>query len=344
MGIGSIDMLFTQGNIETTGVNTDLAIQGNAFFVVSDGAKDLYTRAGNFTFDGNGKLVTETTGYAVQGRLATNGVLGGPLGDIVMPTGQKSPPSATSTVGLVGNLDATAAPGDVNQTSITIFDEQGTQHDLTVEFSKGANPGEWDYTITVTGADPAGSLVNDTGTITFNQDGSLQGPEAVDFEFEPLGFSTNQTVTVNFGTADDFDGLSQYGSATTAVISSQDGYTMGLLERLSIDTTGTIVGAFTNGTTLTMAQVVLADFNNPGGLLHQGDNVFSESPNSGIGVLGFAGEGSQSVVASGALEMSNVDLAREFTDLITTQRGFQSNARVITTSDEMLQELVSLKR
>jgi flagellar hook protein FlgE len=128
------------------------------------------------------------------------------------------------------------------------------------------------------------------------------------------------------------------------VLKAQDGYTMGDLERFSIDQSGLVTGAFTNGVTETLGQLVLADFNNPAGLLRDGDNMYQVSANSGSPVLGFVNEGSQSTITSGALEMSNVDLAQEFTSMITAQRGFQSNARVITTSDEMLQEVVTLKR
>ncbi len=225
-----------------------------------------------------------------------------------------------------------------------MYDEQGGKHDLNIEFTKNANANEWDYAITTTNNEPGSTYVNDTGTVTFDTNGSLLDPETVDFEFTPAGFAASQKVTLTFGTAGEINGLSEFAGPSTAVLKEQDGYTMGLLERISIDPTGTIVGAFSNGTTQTLAQLVLADFNNPSGLIRVGDNMYTVSPNSGAAVLGFAGEGSQSVVTSGALEMSNVDLAQEFTNLITAQRGFQSNARVITTSDEMLQELVNLKR
>src|SRR5690606_35264032 len=133
-------------------------------------------------------------------------------------------------------------------------------------------------------------------------------------------------------------------ASSTAVLRDQDGYTMGTLQNFSIDRTGTITGAFTNGINVTLGQIVLADFNNPGGLLRVGDNMYGVSGNSGGAVLGFALEGSQSFISSGALEMSNVDLAQEFTNMIISQRGFQATSRVITNSDEMLQEVVNLKR
>jgi flagellar hook protein FlgE len=233
--------------------------------------------------------------------------------------------------------------GEKRETSITVYDEQGGEHDMTVAFEKSA-ANEWTYTITVSGSD-VDALNPITGTAMFADDGTLTdplGPVAV--AFTPTGFGAQQSIDVDFGAAGTIDGVSQFAGPSTAVLREQDGYTMGLLERISIAPDGTIMGAFTNGTTLTLAQIVLADFNNPSGLIRAGDNMYTVSPNSGPAVFGFSGEGSQSVLTSGALEMSNVDLAAEFTSMITAQRGFQSNARVITTSDEMMQELVNLKR
>ena len=140
------------------------------------------------------------------------------------------------------------------------------------------------------------------------------------------------------------NGLSQFAGTSTVVLRDQDGYAAGTLQNFSIDRTGLITGAFTNGVNVSLAQIVLADFNNPSGLLRVGDNMYGTSGNSGGAVLGFPLEGSQSFVTSGALEMSNVDLAQEFTNMIVAQRGFQANSRVITNSDEMLQEVVNLKR
>jgi flagellar hook protein FlgE len=340
MNISSIDQLFTQGNLEATGVTTDLAIQGRSFFVVSDGNQDFYTRAGNFQIDADGRLTLATNGFVVQGRLADNGVLTDTVGDIRLPFGQKSAANATTEFALGGNLDASADVGDQRQTTVKIMDEQGGVHEVTLVFEKTAD-NTWDYTATVGDATVNGG---DTGTITFNEDGTLADPESVDLDFTPDGFTGAQIVTMRFGTIDDIDGLSQFASPSTALIREQDGFTMGDLVQIGIDPTGTISGSFTNGETIVLAQVALADLNNPGGMIRVGDNMYTSSANSGEAVVGFAGEGSQSFVTSGALEMSNVDLAQEFTNMITTQRGFQSNARVITTSDEMLQELVNLRR
>ena len=340
MSVSSIDQIFTQGNLEATGINTDLAIQGPSFFIVSDGSQNLYSRAGNFQVDSNGRLALATNGYVVQGRLAQNGVLTDTVGDIRLPFGQKSAAQPTTTATLGGNLDATAEIGDVRQTSVTIMDEQGGPHEMVLVFTKTA-PNTWDFATTVSdGAISSG----DTGTLTFADDGSLVAIAATPLVWTPAGFSASQTTTVEFGTPGLIDGLSQFASPSTALVRDQDGYEMGDLTGISIEPTGVIQGSFTNGETLVLGQIALADFNNPSGLVRLTDSLFTGSANSGNPVLGFPGEGSQSFITSGALEMSNVDLSQEFTNMITTQRGFQSNARVITTSDEMLQELVNLRR
>jgi flagellar hook protein FlgE len=340
MSIASIDQIFTQGNLEATGVNTDLAIQGPSFFVLSDGSQNLFTRAGNFRIDANGRLVHATNGFVVQGRLANAGVLTQTIGDIRLPFGQKSAAQATTTATLAGNLDASAPIGAERQVSIAVMDGQGGSHDLTIVFTKTA-PNTWDYQISVSGGTIGGG---GTGTLTFDDNGALVGPANTPLVFTPDGFSSSQTISIEFGTVGGIDGLSQFASASTALVRDQDGFPMGDLVSIGIEANGIIQGSFSNGETLILGQIALADFNNPAGLLRLADSLYTTSANSGDPVIGFTGEGSQSYITSGALEMSNVDLAQEFTNMITTQRGFQSNARVITTSDEMLQELVNLRR
>ena len=341
MNIGSIDLLFTQGNIQSTGVTTDLAIQGDSFFVTSDGTQNVFTRSGNFQLDANGRMVASTNGFVVQGKLATNGVLTDTIQDIRLPFGQKSAAKDTENVSMAGNLDAEAAVGASRETTITVFDAMGARDELTITFTKASGT-TWDYAVSVA----SGAVVSgDTGTLTFDNLGRLTTPvPSTAFAFTPASGAQDLSITLDFGTAGSITGLSQFAAPSTAVTKEQDGYTMGDLERFSIDQTGKITGAFTNGITETLGQLALADFNNPAGLLRDGNNMYKVSANSGSPVLGFSGEGSQSLITSGALEMSNVDLAQEFTSMITAQRGFQSNARVITTADEMLQELVQLKR
>ena len=338
VNLGSIDTLFTQGNLENTGVTTDLAIQGDSLFVLSDGSRYYYTRAGNFQIDATGRLVSATNGFTVQGRLAVDGVLTQEVGDIILPIGQSAPAQATTTVRLAGNLDAQAADGTTRETTITVYDSLGTGHELRVVFTKDGP--DWDFSVYADG----NATAIGTGTLSFTADGRLDAPEMQTVSFTPSNGANQMDIELVFGTNGGLDGLTGFGGAMTAALREQNGYPAGELEGITIDRTGTITGSFSNGMVMTLAQIALADFSNPAGLYKDGGNMYTESPNSGTPVIGFAGENSASTIASGTLEMSNVDLAQEFTNMIIAQRGFQSNARVITSSDEMLQELVNLKR
>ncbi|MGE0351722.1 MAG: flagellar hook protein FlgE [Gemmatimonadales bacterium] len=346
VNIGSIDQLFTQGSLETTGQTLDLAIQGNALFVLSNGQRPVYTRAGNFQLDANGRLISGANGYVVQGINADplgNFSSSSSIGDIQLQLGAKSPAQATTQIGLTGNLDAGAAVGDTHTMGITVYDSAGAPHDLQLLFTN-TGPGTWDWTASSTSAPvtPAG-----TGTVTFNANGSLAS-------FTYPGGGSNLTLTpssgapfqvsINSGTINGFDGLAGFANPSNAVVNSQDGYPAGDLINISVDAQGIITGFFSNGVNKPLAQVALASFNNPSGLLRNGENVYEESPNSGLAVIGFAGTGGNSSITAGALESSNVDISTEFASMIIAQRGFQANARVISTADEMLQELVNLRR
>jgi flagellar hook protein FlgE len=212
-----------------------------------------------------------------------------------------------------------------------------------IQFTSGGSitPGtqiEYSYFMSPSTALPG---VN-SGTLTFDPTGiMIPGNDTPSLNFAVPG-ANPVSVTLNLGGG--INGLTQFANASTAVLRDQDGYTAGQLQNFSIDRSGLITGFFTNGTTTPLGRIVLGDFNNPAGLLRVGDNMYQESANSGSAVLGFALEGSQSAITSGALEMSNVDLAQEFTNMIIAQRGFQANGKVVSTSDEMLQDLMSIKR
>jgi flagellar hook protein FlgE len=368
--IGSIDTMFTQGNLETTGNNTDLAIQGSSFFVLKKGSENFYTRAGNFQVDAQGTLVSGTDGYAVQGRMATNGKLDDAVTDLKIPVLQTSPAQATSKVTLSGNLDASAKPFDQGSAatldpldptqralpqnansfkdmSITAYDSLGTKHELKmVMWKTGANTWDWKFDGSAMDISSAGiTEVAGTHPITFASDGSVDTTATAampQVTFTPNSGAKDVTISLDLGSG--ANGLSQFAGSSTAVMRDQDGYTNGTLQSFTIDASGTIVGGFTNGITQVLGQLQLADFNNPEGLSRVGDNAYTVTANSGAAVLGYAGEGSNSTIASGSLEMSNVDLAQEFTNMIVAQRGFQANSRVITTTDQLMQELVDLKR
>ncbi|MBD3297065.1 MAG: flagellar hook-basal body complex protein [candidate division Zixibacteria bacterium] len=231
-------------------------------------------------------------------------------------------------------------------TSITTYDTQGGKHTIVFTFTKQATPNLWRWKATAAGNELPVS--GDEGTVAFNADGSLSR-----FTFDDLSDSlsidpNNGAAVMSMklfpGTGGDFDGLTGFSSNFSAIAKNQNGYGLGMLDKISIDERGVITGIFTNGVSRTLAQVILADFNNPGGLLKAGETLFAASANSGDAVRGVAGATVNASISSGALEGSNVDLAEEFTNVITSQRGFQANARVITTSDQLLNELVNIKQ
>ncbi len=573
MNVSSVDNLFTQGGLETTGVLTDLAIQGSGFFVLSDGLSEYYTRAGAFGLDANSNLVNTATGYYVQGKMASsdgNIPATTALGNITLPFGQQDPARATARIELANNLNATATnsvallvssgttnidavtgtaingaggtheltiagaqptnstaagtavvgalnltdslttlgvtaagladglnisvdgasaipltgltltstvsdvvaainaisgmsaeltggnlvvtrdyAGDGGQynavltsggadpdniierlftngngtntfnvnngtahtftvtdvftptgevakpavalgleindttglvtgitglgeggvriisssalaagtatietaetehaTSITAFDSQGGKHTVVFNFTKTLTPNTWKWEVETAGNESLRSGFN--GQVTFTADGSLGSFTFDDLSsalvIDPNNGAAVMSIKIFPGTGGEHDGLTGFSTPFTAIAKNQDGYGMGMLDQISIDSQGTITGIFTNGIPRTLAQLVLADFNNQGGLLKAGETLFVASANSGDPIKGIAGTTVNATLSSGALESSNVDLAKEFTDIITSQRGFQANARVISTADQMLNELVNLKQ
>lgn len=368
--IGSVDTLYAQGNIETTGITTDLALQGPSFFVVAKGNQHYYTRAGNFQLDANGNLVSPTNGFVVQGRMAVNGVFQDGVQPIKLPFGQKTAARPTSTVHLAGNVNASAPPftqggaatrdpldpaqrtlpenaGSYKDISITVYDALGEKHELKmVLYKDSANTWSWQMDPSGMDIDASGiTVIEGTNPLVFNPDGSLDDASFVPpkVTFNPTSGAAPVEITID-PRGEGVNGLSQFAGTNNAVLRDQNGFASGELQNFTIDRTGTIVGSYTNGTSQVLGQIALADFNNPSGLMRIGDNMYGTSGNSGNPVMAFALEGSQSTMTSGALEMSNVDLAQEFTSMIVAQRGFQANSRVITTADEILQELTNLKR
>jgi flagellar hook protein FlgE len=319
--VAGVETNFAQGSAEATGKATDLMISGDGFFITKLGNDTEYTRAGSFDFDANGRLVT-SDGKIVQGYSATNGVVndGGALTDITLPLQAASPAAATSTAAVTGNLPSDAATGDTLSRDTTVYDAFGTKHSLTLNFTKTA--AGW----SVAGTDGQGNAASTN--LTFGADGKQTG----------AGTLTLGGMTV------DMSQLSGYATLSTASISSQNGHEAGTLQGYSISKDGTLVGSFSNGASLAVGRIALATFANPGGLEKDGASGYRATANSGVAQVGIPGSGAAGSLASGTLEMSNVDLSQEFTNLIVAQRGFQANARIITTSDQVLEELTNLKR
>ncbi|MBE3518693.1 MAG: flagellar hook protein FlgE [Firmicutes bacterium] len=339
VNLASIDTIHTPGNLQPTGKSTDLAIEGNGFFVVKDGERIVYTRAGNFDRDAWGTLV-DSEGRKVLGWAAVNGVLppdrgAGNLTSITIKVGEMMPASATTTVVWSKNLDAEAPAGTSRTIAVPVYDSLGRVQNLLVTFTKTANPNEWQWSCDW---DQPPSQNIGSGTIQFDTSGAVSGGGIATLNpFTPPGAAT---MTLTF----DFNGLTQVAGPTTAEPSEVDGSSTGTLESFAFDTNGVISGFYSNGRSRILGQIALADFDNPGGLQKVGKNLFVESNNSGKAKIGAPDTGGRGRIAPSALEMSNVDLAEEFTQMIITQRGFQANSRIITVSDEMLQELVNLKR
>ncbi|HTY09852.1 MAG TPA: flagellar hook protein FlgE [Bacteroidota bacterium] len=467
VAVNTVDTEFTQGTLQSTGVSTDLAIQGNGFFAVSLNGQTHYTRVGTFQLDANGDLVNPGSGAILQGSLASSsGVItpGSALQNLQIDLHEISPAKATTSVKLAGNLDSTATVanadltgnidsgtavgGTVNQTfnvtddfgtthavtltltktaantwsvatadpsgtivggtgtatfdpatgaltaftpanitikptdnapsisvnitstgltqsagastfaadlskeadstnaSITVYDSLGNAHTLSVKFTKTSTSNEWTWSAEA--PVPAAIAGGQTGKIDFNADGTLKsftyddGSSAL--KINPNDGASAMAIDLSAGTLNAFGGITQTSGTSTISPQSQDGYASGTLSGVSVDQSGKILGTFTNGTNVTMGQVMLATFNNPNGLTNAGGNMFDASPNSGSATIAPAGGASNSTIVSGSLEESNVDLAQEFTNMITAQRGFQASARVITVADQFLDEVVSLKR
>lgn len=498
MKISSIDRNWNQGTFETTNIASDLAFQGTGMFILNSNGTKYYSRAGNFTFDANGKLVSSQNGAVVQGKVANNdGVVppGNNLEDIKIDTNMKLPAVATTLIKWGGNLqsnsdltrtqsvvqggnissnslkigdtstpttvtiyneygaayslqmsytktsetaaDATQKPpvlksdtydlgwdlkdsggnevksgsisgltytddgtgncvldtaslakfdgtnnrvdilnsnidflfdatsvtsnaststlslsADKNRTanvvsgSVSIYDSLGTSHEATLQFTKIAT-NTWTWTVSVPATSTAdGQIASATGTILFNSDGSVDSenisPNNPTFTFTPAGGAKNEIISLDFGNG--FTGVTQTSSSSVMSALSQDGSASASLSNTNIDEYGNMVGVFSNGSSKTLAQIMVANFTNLDGLISEGDNMYSAYANSGVPRISSLGEESTTTIQSGALEQSNVDLSEEFTQMIVAQRGFQANARVVTTSDTILQEITNLIR
>lgn len=342
--VGSVDTDQGQGSLTSTGRTTDLAIEGNGYFAISDGTRAYYTRDGSFALDAWNNLVSTGTGLRVLGWMAD--VDTGEVdttrpvnaeSSLEIPVGNLSIARQTSSITIGGNLDASSAAGAKYPVRFSIYDSLGLTHDLRVEFTKSAGPARWGYSVY---CDDAGAAAISSGTIPFDSKGySTVSSIPVSVRFStPNGSVQPLTASINI------EKLSQLNGQFTADLTYQDGLELGTLESYSIDRSGLITGSFTNGTTRALGQIALTGFTNPGGLTKAGNNLLTESPNSGVPRLGVPGTGGLGRVTACFLEASNVDLAAEFASMIVAQRGFQASSRVITTSDEVLQELVSLKR
>lgn len=344
---------FANGALQLTGRSTDFAIQGDGFFAVNQGGQQLFTRAGSFTPDALGRLVTQTGGF-VQGWVAdANGNVNtnGPVDNLIIPVGDVLPPTQTDNIAMGGNLPSDAAVGATIANSIEVYDAQGTPTTVRLEFTKtAANAWSGVYRYVDAGGvlqptPPAAGTAMTNGALTFDAAGELSSGYTLTIPGGAIpGFAAGQDISVSLGAAGAPNRLSQFGTLSTMAVKDQNGAAAGSLQSFTVGQDGLITGSYSNGRNRSIGQIALATFTNPEGLEKAGGSSYRASINSGLVQLGVAGQGGRGLLSSGTLEMSNVDLAAEFTNLIVAQRGFQANSRVVTTSDELLQEVVNLKR
>ncbi len=368
---GSIAPVFSQGAIENTREATNVAIQGNGFFVVNGADGVAYTRAGNFSLNDEGALVTPD-GYRVQGYTQIDPATGQVVTsaqptDVIVPPGVLRAPSATSQFRTLTNLDANALVGDTFTTPVQIYDSLGNSHVMTITYEKTGN-NAWDSELSVPGTDidPLATVpaVLASGTIGFDANGQVTTitPTApatggVDMAATPpvvgdVTFTTPawangaqaSTMSWDLSDANGIVSLTGFGSPSATSSKSQNGSAAGMIDNISINADGSIVATFGAGQTIAVGQLALASFNNPKGLVKLGSNRFGESQAAGIPNVGVAGTGGRGTLIGSALEQSNVDIAQEFTQMILAQRGYQANSKTITVSDELLVETLNLKR
>lgn len=342
--VAGIGTNFGQGNTQMTNRQGDLAISGDGFFVVKDGGNQVYTRAGSFSVDQSGNFRTPS-GAILQGWNAVDGVInpGSSLTGLRLPPGLVMAPKATSTVDVSGNLPADAAVGTALSNSIDIYDSTGRAIPVTMTYTKTADD-TWSAQASVKALDGTTTTV---GTSTLTWDSTTQAFSTPTITMPSSGFAGagyNFVSDVSVTIGGDASPLTQYAGEGTVTFRTQDGSSSGELQSWGIGTDGVVSGSFSNGRTQVLGQVALATFANPEGLEKTGNSDFRVTAASGQPAIGAPGAGGRGTLAGGRLEMSNVDLAAEFTNLVMVQRGFQANSRVVSASDEILQDLVNLKR
>ncbi len=356
VAVSEVAQQFTQGNIETTGNNLDLAVSGDGYFITSDNGALNYTRDGEFQLNADGDVVTaDGQNLQVYPPLANGGFNTGGLENLSLTTGE-SAPQATTTAEITANLpadssaptDTTFSPTDpnsyTNTTSLTVYDSEGAAHTATLYFAATATPGTWDVYEYIDGnqvnADPATLTYNSDGALTqaTNPDGSTEATAGeVDFgSYTPATGASAMDVVFNFGQT------TQYGDDFGVTAVQQNGYTTGQLTGINISSTGVVQAQYTNGNSINLGQIALANFANSQGLQQEGSASWSATDESGEPVNGVAGGSGFGTIQSGSLEESNVDTTSALVDMITAERDFQANAQMIQTQDQVTQSIIQI--
>jgi flagellar hook protein FlgE len=366
--MADVSQAFTQGSLVQTGVPTDVALNGDGFFIVGGNVNGVtgtfYSRAGQFKVDPNGAIV-DPSGLNVMGRaLQADGGLSAGLARLTVPTGAIAPQS-TNAVAFTANLDSSAPvlgtafdptlAGETSNasTSITVYDSLGAPHSLDVYLNK-LGPNEWEYHVVTPGDElnppqPGVDVEIGSGQLSFTTDGELQTfsetqPVTANF----LSATPGQVIDISFGTAIDdggtgLDGTTQFSMPTGVSSQSQNGFSSGSFTGISIAPDGMVLGMYTNGRSVPVGQLQVAKFRATDALARAGTNLWAETSESGPAAVAPPGAGGRGQVAAGTIENSNVDLGEEMVQMIVHQRAFSASSKVIATADEMLSQLMQLK-
>jgi flagellar hook protein FlgE len=359
--VGSIETAFSQGSIDSTGNATDVALNGNGFFVVDSGGANDYTRDGNFSLDSTGNLIT-ADGKQVLGYPAVNGVVNtnSPLAGINIPVGQVEQPQATANLNMTANLDATSTTGTAFPAQITVYDSLGVSHVATVTYTQTAT-NTWSYSVALPAGDfTSGVSTPVTGSMVFNSSGDLTtvtptggvaktvGTVAGDISSIPVAFtgladgSANLAMKWNLLGSGGTPTISQVASASAVSTTTQDGYASGQYQSFAIGSDGTVTATFSNGQQQSVGQVALANVANLQGMTLLGNGDYAATLASGTASIATSGTNGLGTLQDGALEESNVNISAEFSDLIIAQRGFEANAKAVTTFDTVTQETINM--
>ncbi len=360
--VSSNETSFTQGTINATGNSTDVALNGNGFFVVNTGGGVVeYTRAGDFSLASNGNLVT-SNGFNVMGYPAQNGVVNtnAPLTTINIPVGEVQQPAATTSFNMTANLDAASANNTSFPAQITVYDSLGVNHVATVNYTEtGTNT--WSYNVSLPAGDfSSGVSVPQTGTLSFNANGDLTTVTPTGGAAQTVGSGVGQTSSIPLSFTGLADGasdlkmgwnllgtsgspnISQVDTASAVSATSQNGYASGQYQSFTVGSDGTVTATYSNGKTQNVGQLALANVANQQGLLLLGNGDYSTTATSGTASIGTSGAAGLGTVTDGALEESNVNISAEFSDLIIAQRAFEASSKAVTTFDTITQETINM--
>ncbi len=345
--LSSVSQQFTQGNIEFTDNNLDLAISGEGFFQLNDNGINVYSRAGQFGVDRNGFVVNSQQQNLNVFGADTNGNITGAITPLQLDRADIAP-QATTQIAVSANLSAAAAPPATaafdpadatsynNSTSLTVYDSLGTAHLATTYFVKSAVPNQWETRLYLNGVAQGGA-----NPLEFDNTGSIDTtnfPSSV-----TIGGINPGTGAANMSVTMDFENATQYGSEFSVNNLKQDGFATGRLSGIDISDNGVITSRFTNGQSRVLGQVAIATFNSAQGLRQLGDTSWAETFDSGAPLVAAPGAGSSGLIEAGALEGSNVDLTEQLVGMITAQRNFQANAQVISAADTITQTIINIR-